>query len=203
MKCGHCKSPAADVAEVRACSQGAPNAHQPSFGWDDDPQEMLRSDFEAGGPPKVGNPDPWADRDPRPLMAGLAYPSLASLPVEGIYVKDDVYYKVVQSPSTGNWYASRWYTPTVGSGEWVYEGRKPLHHLDQTHRASALQAQRFGRITGRCVFCSRKLTDERSITVGYGQICAAREGLPWGEVAETDTEYQLRYQRTFGRADNE
>jgi hypothetical protein len=53
------------------------------------------------------------------------------------------------------------------------------------------------------VFCSKKLTDERSIEVGYGRICAGHNGLPWGEVAETDTEYQLRYQSTFGRADNE
>lgn len=38
-----------------------------------------------------------------------------------------------------------------------------------------------GRQVGSCCFCSRALTDERSTSVGYGPICAARFGLPWGE----------------------
>lgn len=33
-----------------------------------------------------------------------------------------------------------------------------------------------------CVFCARKLTNEASITVGYGPDCAANYGLPWGEL---------------------
>lgn len=34
-----------------------------------------------------------------------------------------------------------------------------------------------------CSFCGRELTDERSVTVGYGPICAGYYGLPWGETA--------------------
>ncbi|MFW5899342.1 MAG: DUF6011 domain-containing protein [Jiangellaceae bacterium] len=43
-------------------------------------------------------------------------------------------------------------------------------------------AAEYGKRTGACCFCSRKLTDERSVGVGYGPICADNWGLPWGEV---------------------
>lgn len=38
-----------------------------------------------------------------------------------------------------------------------------------------------GHLTGNCCFCARELTDSRSVTVGYGPICADHYGLPWGE----------------------
>ena len=44
---------------------------------------------------------------------------------------------------------------------------------------AALAAQH-GHMTGNCCFCRRKLTDERSTTVGYGPECAENYGLPWG-----------------------
>lgn len=40
-----------------------------------------------------------------------------------------------------------------------------------------------GHLTGRCSFCNRKLTDERSLFVGYGSTCADNYDLPWGDVA--------------------
>lgn len=43
-------------------------------------------------------------------------------------------------------------------------------------------AQAYGRKYGVCCFCSRKLTDERSVTAGYGPTCADRYGLDWGKV---------------------
>ena len=42
-------------------------------------------------------------------------------------------------------------------------------------------AHAYGMETGSCCFCARELTDARSVTVGYGPICASRWGLPWGE----------------------
>lgn len=41
-----------------------------------------------------------------------------------------------------------------------------------------------GKLTGNCCFCGRKLTDPRSVSVGYGPVCAERYGLEWGTVAE-------------------
>lgn len=45
-------------------------------------------------------------------------------------------------------------------------------------------AVKFGRTVGACCFCGRQLNDPRSVTVGYGPICADHFGLPWGEVVE-------------------
>lgn len=36
-----------------------------------------------------------------------------------------------------------------------------------------------GKLTSCCSFCSRPLTDERSVKHGYGPICAANWNLPW------------------------
>lgn len=41
-------------------------------------------------------------------------------------------------------------------------------------------AAEYGRLTGRCAFCSSELTDERSTAVGYGKVCASRFNLSWG-----------------------
>jgi hypothetical protein len=42
-------------------------------------------------------------------------------------------------------------------------------------------AGKYGRLTGNCCFCMRGLDDERSVSVGYGPVCAGHYGLPWGE----------------------
>jgi Family of unknown function (DUF6011) len=39
----------------------------------------------------------------------------------------------------------------------------------------------FAKETKRCCFCNLKLTDDRSVSKGYGPICADNFGLPWGE----------------------
>lgn len=41
-------------------------------------------------------------------------------------------------------------------------------------------ATKYGRLTGCCSFCGRKLTDKRSTVVGYGPVCAEKFGLDWG-----------------------
>lgn len=41
-------------------------------------------------------------------------------------------------------------------------------------------AAKHGHLTGKCCFCNRGLTDDRSTDVGYGPVCADNYGLPWG-----------------------
>ena len=41
-------------------------------------------------------------------------------------------------------------------------------------------ATKYGRLTGCCCFCGRKLTDNRSTEMGYGPVCAHKFGLDWG-----------------------
>jgi Family of unknown function (DUF6011) len=44
-------------------------------------------------------------------------------------------------------------------------------------------AMNYGKLTGCCSFCGRKLTDDRSTDVGYGPVCATKFGLNWGKRA--------------------
>ncbi len=41
-------------------------------------------------------------------------------------------------------------------------------------------ATAYGQRTGSCCFCGKELTDGRSLTVGYGPVCADKYCLPWG-----------------------
>jgi uncharacterized protein DUF6011 len=41
-------------------------------------------------------------------------------------------------------------------------------------------AKAYAAITGKCSFCKRPLEDERSVSAGYGPVCADNLGLPWG-----------------------
>jgi hypothetical protein len=46
----------------------------------------------------------------------------------------------------------------------------------------------FGKLTGRCCFCGRRLNDPPSIHAGYGPTCAERYKLPWGEISPLQQE---------------
>ena len=62
--------------------------------------------------------------------------------------------------------------------------REPLTELLTRLAADpAKVAAEFGHLTGHCCFCSLRLNDERSVSVGYGPVCADRFGLAWGVVA--------------------
>jgi hypothetical protein len=42
-------------------------------------------------------------------------------------------------------------------------------------------AAEYGKLHGKCCFCNKGLSDEKSTSVGYGPICAGHFGLPWGD----------------------
>lgn len=99
-------------------------------------------------------------------------------PPEGVHLLNGSYYKV-QTSATGNRYAKRLVNRT-----WEYEGRRgDFHQLSEATVLTAEQAGEFGLTHGWCIFCSIDLTDERSLTVGYGPVCAKKRSLPWGTVA--------------------
>ena len=94
---------------------------------------------------------------------------------EGVYVNAaGVIVKVQRSRTSGKLYGK-----AFRDGAWEYA---PRLAQDTTLRPlTADEAAAFGHHTGQCVFCLRELTDERSVVVGYGPVCAAKRGLPWGD----------------------
>jgi Family of unknown function (DUF6011) len=55
-----------------------------------------------------------------------------------------------------------------------------VRRLGELARDPAKVAAEHGKLTGRCCFCNRALSDERSTAVGYGQTCADHYGVAWG-----------------------
>lgn len=93
--------------------------------------------------------------------------------MNGVYFFNDTYYKLRTVKGTA-------YAVRFTADGWVYSP-KSIHVIKATDAISAEDAARFGHDHSRCVFCTKALTDERSMSVGYGPDCAARVGLPWGE----------------------
>jgi len=87
-----------------------------------------------------------------------------------------------------------WFGRITISGE--FQPSRKFDNATQTAVANALialandpaqAAADYGHLTGTCCFCNRALTDDRSVSVGYGPVCAKHFGLPWGEIADAAT----------------
>lgn len=90
----------------------------------------------------------------------------------------------------------RWYGRVHPDGTFEHSRRDPPPSgLTQLLKAFAADpakvAGEHGHLTGRCCFCNRKLADERSTAVGYGETCAEHFGLPWGAKAAKAVRQQL------------
>jgi hypothetical protein len=110
-----------------------------------------------------------------------AAPAAVTLAKGGIYTVNGVLYSIRES-KTGNLYAMQ------ATGE-PQEGRKlsweyakgAIRTVERSGvRLTAEQAAAIGHLTSHCCFCSLELTDQRSVDMGYGPVCAANNALPWG-----------------------
>lgn len=115
---------------------------------------------------------PHVDRLAQPQAEAKCDPDVGD-----IVEVDGDYYLIVAGRS-GRPYAKR-----LIDGKWSYEAggiaRARQGHV-MTGNALAEWASKYGHAHGNCVFCGLELSDERSVTAGYGQVCADRRDLPWG-----------------------
>ncbi len=85
--------------------------------------------------------------------------------------------------------ANVWFGRIHLNGEWVPYSQSLSEDVDKflkkLHNDPIGVACSHGHITGRCCFCRKKLTDPKSLAVGYGATCAKNWGLPWGDEALT------------------
>lgn len=115
------------------------------------------------------------DRDLRLSIAGIRARFPGSVNVAG----------------TGTFAERDWFGRINKDGE--FEPSPKWDEVTQTSIAKALKAlaknpakaaAEYGHMTGSCCFCSKTLTDSRSVKVGYGPVCAGHFGLPWGDTAK-------------------
>lgn len=88
---------------------------------------------------------------------------------EGMYKVGDDIYKVYRTRET-----DVLVTKTLTEDGFEYTGRKPLAEIKPEHRMTLEEAKAYGKVTGTCCQCGRKLTKEESIAAGIGPICAGK-----------------------------
>jgi hypothetical protein len=87
-------------------------------------------------------------------------------------------------------------TKTYSDERWNYTGQKMFDHCNADNMMTAQEVAELGRRIsgdgkGMCVVCLAEgrdptLTDERSIAVGYGAVCAGRFGWPYPTKEEAE-----------------
>lgn len=88
---------------------------------------------------------------------------------EGMYRVGEDIFKVYRTRET-----NRLVTKTLTEDGFEYTGMKPLSFITAEHRMSLDEAKEYGKVTGTCCVCSRKLTKESSILDGIGPTCAGK-----------------------------
>ena len=107
-------------------------------------------------------------------------PTFNKVTEPGIYTDaDSNLYKVQQAKTSGKLYAK---AHNAADNSWEYVGAKVIYNgtITADDKLTAAKAAEFGKTYGSCVNCSKLLTDDRSVEVGYGPVCAANNGWPWG-----------------------
>lgn len=74
-----------------------------------------------------------------------------------------------------------WYGRVTPTGEWQPSQRANVDTIAPVLAQLASDphgtAAAYGKLTGNCCFCQRELSDARSVTAGYGPVCADHYGL--------------------------
>lgn len=97
--------------------------------------------------------------------------------VDGIYEKDDVVFKVYHTVHGANQQVAKQLVQDAeGTWSFEYKGKFPLRSLTLADKMTAERAKDFGLVYGICIRCTRTLTREESLHVGYGGTCAGIEG---------------------------
>lgn len=127
---------------------------------------------------------PASAPEPEAPQSAWDRPSTNKPAKHGFYKVGDEYFKVQEARNgSGRCYAKVLVGNTeTEKGYWDI-ARGLVYRLTEADELSAEEAAKFGQLYGTCIFCWKDLTDERSIEVGYGPICANNRGLPWGETA--------------------
>ena len=157
-------------AEVEALRQALPTLDPRDMAF---ASSLIRQYDERGSLSERQRPH--VPRLAQPRQAPKCDPQPGDLVAEG----DDVI--IIVAGKSGRSYGKR-----LVDGSWTYESgllQRAQQGTILKGEALARVASQYGHAHGVCMFCARDLTDERSIEVGYGPVCAGRHDLPWGASA--------------------
>jgi hypothetical protein len=122
----------------------------------------------------------------------LKYPAIKLRTEDGTYLRVSIAGDRSNNPGAIN-IAGEGSWPDRTFFGWIKAGAYIPHHSASKATATAIGAAlqafaadpagvagAYGKKTGACCFCSRRLDDARSVEVGYGPTCADHYALPWG-----------------------
>ena len=72
-------------------------------------------------------------------------------------------------------------------------GEQLQTELDLFQLDPAKYATAYGKALGVCMFCAKQLSNQQSVAVGYGPICADHYGLPWGDLDPEEAKRQSSF----------
>jgi hypothetical protein len=146
--------------------------------------DRIMGEVERGPAPQLGAGfDALLGLFAKAAASGLRRPGLR-VQVQGIELG------IAPAPATGRNAGSIYvradgeYAGKVTAGEWLAAHGVPPAVTEAVVAFAAdpvRMAAESGRATGACAFCRLALSDPRSVEVGYGEQCATRWSLPWGE----------------------
>jgi hypothetical protein len=80
--------------------------------------------------------------------------------------------------------AKSWYGRITMEGAWDQRHKEVDERMADALSRLAMDpvgtVAMYGRLSGKCCFCKKQLTDAPSVDAGYGPVCAKRWGLAWG-----------------------
>ncbi len=91
---------------------------------------------------------------------------------------------VLNVKGPGGFDQHKWYGRITIDGAWDQRHKEVDERMADALSRLAMDpvgtAAMYGRLSGKCCFCKKQLTDAPSVDAGYGPVCAKRWGLAWG-----------------------
>ena len=89
----------------------------------------------------------------------------------------------------GKGWGGTWYGRITEAGTWTHRTSVDERMADALSKLAmdpVATVAAYGKLCGKCVFCNSTLSDEKSVDVGYGPVCAKKWGLPHGKKAKAN-----------------
>lgn len=94
----------------------------------------------------------------------------------GVYTDGSVTYRVYLGQQSGKMLAARVIEHEDGTAEFDYAGQADRFVTAAFRRLTIEEAARFGKATGTCIVCARRLDVPESVDRGIGPVCFAKMG---------------------------
>lgn len=88
----------------------------------------------------------------------------------------------------GSYGSNKWYGRISPAGVWekAYNSPKGLgKFMAEMAKDSVSTITAYGKLSSKCCMCNTPITTDESLAEGYGPVCAANFGLPWGKKSVT------------------